>query len=592
MNPTAGNPLATRADIAKAAAQLLEPLTRRMSPGRALIDAGDTTAHYAVRVAQMEAFSRPLWAIVPMLAGKCPEVEPLWALWREGLANGVDPAHPEYWGTIGDYDQRMVEMAVMGLGLCISPDRFWGDLDTAAQQNLYHWLNQINQYEMPRNNWVFFRVLVNMGFMACGQPHDAGRMAEDLALIEDHYEGNGWYFDLDTQRDYYTPWGFHYYGLVYARVMRERDPERCAWYMERAQCFAPQFAAWFDREGAALPYGRSQTYRFAQGSFFATLAYAEGAHEGMDYGEIKGLFLRNLRLWLSRPIFTGDGLLSIGYGYPNLHMAESYNAPGSPYWSMKDFIPLALPEDHPFWQAAEKPYTPPQAVCQPQARMLITRDAGNAQAQAFTAGNHAPGHDQSDAKYEKFVYSTAFAISVPRSARNLAQGAFDCMLALADDDYGWRVRYGCEDFEIRRDRVLATWQPMRGVTVRTEIIPAGDWHVHIHTIDTDRPLHAAEGGFALCREKAPEAAATQVDALWAMAQASWGTSGIVGWEGYDAAEMVIPSPNTNLLYTRTLLPTLRAELPAGRTRLCCAVLGAVTDAENKWANPPRKEIYI
>ena len=46
-------------------------------------------------------------------------------------------------------------------------------------------------------------------------------------------------------------------------------------------------------------------------------------------------------------------MLSIGYGYPNLFMCESYNSAGSPYWALKAFLPLALPEDHPFWTAEE-----------------------------------------------------------------------------------------------------------------------------------------------------------------------------------------------------------------------------------------------
>jgi len=36
-------------------------------------------------------------------------------------------------------------------------------------------------------------------------------------------------------------------------------------------------------------------------------------------------------------------------------MAEQYNSPGSPYRALKFFLPLALPDSHPFWQAAESP---------------------------------------------------------------------------------------------------------------------------------------------------------------------------------------------------------------------------------------------
>ena len=108
------NPLCTRADLCRAAADMLHPLTECMTPGKARIYVGNGSAHYGEDVSGMECWSRALWALVPMLAGKCPEAEELWPLWQEGLIHGTDPADAEYWGEIGDFDQRMVEMAVIG----------------------------------------------------------------------------------------------------------------------------------------------------------------------------------------------------------------------------------------------------------------------------------------------------------------------------------------------------------------------------------------------------------------------------------------------------------------------------------------------
>ena len=62
---------------------------------------------------------------------------------------------------------------------------------------------------------------------------------------------------------------------------------------------------------------------------------------------IKGIVLRHLRWWLKQPIFDRDGILSVGYSYPNLAMAEDYNAPGSPYWGLKTLLVLALDEATP-----------------------------------------------------------------------------------------------------------------------------------------------------------------------------------------------------------------------------------------------------
>lgn len=199
-NPVQNNPLLTRADVERAAVQLIEPLLPLLSPGCARLHLGDTGAVYPDDIAQMEAFARPLWAIVPMLLGKCEGVKPIWEKWRQGLINGTDPSHIEYWGEVTDYDQRLVEMAVMGTGMCLAPDAFFHALPAAAQENLYRWLDQINHHDMPKNNWIFFRVLVNIGFLTCKLPYSRQQIDDDLALIETHYEGDGWYYDYLNQR--------------------------------------------------------------------------------------------------------------------------------------------------------------------------------------------------------------------------------------------------------------------------------------------------------------------------------------------------------------------------------------------------------
>jgi hypothetical protein len=114
ISPIKNNPLRTRADFEQAALQLLTPLAQKLSPGCARLHLGDTGAVYPDPIAQMEAWSRPLWALTPLMMGKSESARPLWDKWMVGLKNGTDPDHPEYWGDIGPFDQRMVEMAVKG----------------------------------------------------------------------------------------------------------------------------------------------------------------------------------------------------------------------------------------------------------------------------------------------------------------------------------------------------------------------------------------------------------------------------------------------------------------------------------------------
>mgnify|MGYP000305578100 FL=1 len=78
--------------------------------------------------------------------------------------------------------------------------------------------------------------------------------------------------------------------------------------------------------------------------------------EVVPYGIMKGLIERHLRFWTEHPIVDNSGLLTIGYGYSNLLMSEQYNAPGSPYWAMKAFAFLSLPDEHPFWKTEAAPF--------------------------------------------------------------------------------------------------------------------------------------------------------------------------------------------------------------------------------------------
>lgn len=578
------NPLRTRQDMMDAAVALLTPLVDCLTPGKARLIVGEGSAHYPEDVAGMEGFSRALWALVPMLMGKCPEAEPFWALWKEGIIHGTDPEHPEYWGNIGPYDQRMVEMAVLGMGLMFLPDRFYFEWTKCQQDHLITWLNQINLYDMPTNNWRFFRILVNVGFETVGCPADAARLQEDLDMMEGHYVGDGWYFDSPTKRDYYTLWGFHYYSLLYALARKKQDPERCRRFRERARLIAPRFACWFDGEGRALPYGRSLTYRFAQGSFFAAMALAGETAEGMDAGVIKHLMLGNLRSWLARPILDRGGALTIGYGYPNLCAAEGYNAPGSPYWGMKIFTALALPEEHPFWQAEEKPFPAPQVFLDTHVRMLLTRDEQNSQVVAYTAGNHGWEHMHENEKYEKFAYSTHFGFSVAKEADTLAKGAFDSMLAVkrAGRDV-WHVRSGCDSFSLARDRVCFTWSPMEGVEIRTVIVPVGMWHVRKHVIHAVCAIETAEGAFAVRKDWAGKrpcdrvASVTDAGDTFAAAHGAWGTSAIFALDGYAHGRVIHPEPNTNLIWPRTVLPMLVSTLQPGESTLLCAVYADTRD---------------
>lgn len=254
-------------------------------------------------------------------------------------------------------------------------------------------------------------------------------------------------------------------------------------------------------------------------------------------------------------------------------MAENYNAPGSPYWALKTFLPLALSAEHPFWKEEELPLPDiPAVIVQKPAHLVIVREPASGHVAAFNSGHlYTNEHTHTSAKYEKFVYSTGFGFSVPRSEWGLSQGAFDSMLALSESgDNLYRVRRRNMESKIVDNVLHSVWKPWTNVEVRTWIVAGLPWHIRIHRIETGRPLDAAEGGFALGQEAGVE---QQIGLTTAAVSTAWGTSGVKGLIGYEKAELIWPNANTNLLHPRTVLPTLTTFLEPGIHWLASAVYG-------------------
>lgn len=583
VNPLSGNPLETRADVAKALIDVFNPLLPYFSDGCARVRLSDTAAHFDRIAADVEGFARPLWGLTPHAAGGGAFDH--WELYRRGLANGTDPEHPEYWGEVSWTDQRMVEMAAIGFTLKMVPHLVWEPLGQREKHNIAAYLTHIRRYDYANNNWKFFRILVDLGLEKVGVEFDRSYTQAYLEELDAFYLGDGWYRDGNVRRiDHYIPFAMHFYGLIYAKLARG-DEARVAAYKERAAQFAKDIRHWFDEDGGTLAFGRSLTYRFACGGFWGALAFAD--LEALPWGEIKGHYMRHLRWWADKPIADRDGVLSVGYGYPNLLMSESYNSAGSPYWALKAFLPLALPEDHPFWQAGETPaVVPNEPVPLKHPGMVMMHTRGNVV--ALSSGQQNRRMRSGAEKYAKFVYSSRYGFSVEADERAYRQAAFDGMIGLSDDDRHYRVRESNEAALIAGDKLYAKWKPWSDVTVETWLVPAAPWHIRVHRIETPRALHATEGGFAIARADL-SADLIEEGHGRALARSRRDVSVIVELsQGGREARVQKALPNTNLISGKTLVPQLTGDIPAGTMVLVSAVMAlpAGSDADAAFAAVP------
>ncbi|CRJ81795.1 hypothetical protein BN1708_001974 [Verticillium longisporum] len=558
---------------------------------------------------------KPLFAVAPLLMTEATAREdPKLLTWINGLSNGVDPLHPDYWGDIGHVDQRMVETESISFTLLSNPDIVLNTMSQTARNNLVAWLSGMNGKRMPENNWRWFRVLSNLALTkVLGVPESdvQTQVDEDFAMLDSFYVGEGWssdglWSDGRAQADYYSgSFAMQFAPLLYVSFVGG-DGERVTRYRRHANEFAIKYWRYFDRDGAAIPFGRSMTYRFAMVAFWAVAALVK--LEALSMPVIKGLLLRHLRWWAAperATMFHTNGCLSIGFLYPNMYMSEDYNSPQSVYWCLKSFVVLALGAGDGFWQCEEEvhPADLPSSAFQPAEviwppRQILVNDSVHHYLLSSGQGTVKPFKAR-EAKYGKLAYSSTFGFSVPTGTL-LHQLAPDSTLAVSiDNGESWSLRQSPFDVGLVQVKTLdgassgitSRWKPWSylDIVVDTTLISSPvtfpGWHFRIHKLNYSSlpswtaSLQVVDGGFAIASttEKGlffPEATEVDFDGTECYSVSAKerrclvvsrkGASGIadlssasVAEQLATSAEVLRPDPNTNLMASRTQIPILR-----------------------------------
>ena len=137
--------LQTKADFTALMHKFLDPLKPYYSAGCARLHLGETGVTYNQNAIELEAFSRPLWALVPFWVGggSEPEFETIYA---RVLPPAPTRKTPNTGAPPGEYDQCYVEMAAIACGILTAPEKLWTPLSDTEKQNLAAWLGQINAH--------------------------------------------------------------------------------------------------------------------------------------------------------------------------------------------------------------------------------------------------------------------------------------------------------------------------------------------------------------------------------------------------------------------------------------------------------------
>lgn len=600
------NPLKTKADLQRAFTDLEQSLLAVWKPDAAGPDVGVHRGWYNAEVGALETVARYLWGLVPFCAGGGGGggggKSAGWSYVLDAIVHGTDPAHPQYWGAVRDNDQRSVEMAAFGLALTLVPDLIWKPLNGEQRDRFASWLSGVVNHTLVQSNWQYFRLMTTMGLRNVGRvPPNADEMDQKaIDLIDSLYLSGGWYEDGKNSRcDYYIPMAFHFYGPVLATLAKSGPVvARAEEWKARAREFSGDFAHWFAADGAALPIGRSLTYRFAMSAFWAGCGLS-GATK-LSMGACKGLLLRNFRWWWKQPFLTADGLVSLGYCYPNHNMLEPYNAAGSPYWAFKAFLALALPDDHPFWTSAEEPLPSPSTApstppsirsAQLHPQLLIERDADSGQVLALSAGQSHTGWPlrHRDAKYSKLAYSTFFGPCMGPNHEWLTGSGIESTIGVIPgesvpaDGTLWVNRGKTDNRQIHNNHVVSDWSLIPGVTIRSWLVPVnGAWHVRVHRVTTDKAVCVAEGAFA-CSD--PNVL-SEAKGMLAAVGTDKGISALIDHSGSRELALQDNESNSSLYHSRTKCPVAVARCGPGTHWLVTSVLGAAPGTQASVSRPP------
>ena len=321
------------------------------------------------------------------------------------------------------------------------------------------------------------------------------------------------------------------------------------------------------------------TYRFAQVAFFSALVYAN--IQALPWKKIKQILSTHFTFWWQEKIFTDHHYLSVGYGYENLVMAESYNGPGSPYWALKSFLILAVPKNHPFWQVSMSEGVHENTLFQPYvvkpARMMLQQTDNGQQLLGYPTAQWSLSQSQGISKYAKFVYSTQFGFSVAKSAIGYAEGGFDSTLAVSLDNRHFVTKEEVSEFHLLEDRIIQVWQPLTGVWIKSTIIPLGSYHLRIHQVQTNFPLYLYDGGFSIQQESYFKETHEPNKVSY---QSQMGHICCENIQGYQQAFLIANAPNTNVLYPRTVMCGLKNKLSAGKHCLIGLFGGSIKQLEH------------
>lgn len=337
--------------------KLQQNMTLELSP---IWDGRDT------RVAYLETFGRLMAGVAPWLnlpddnseEGRKRAQIRKWAL--KSYANGVDPESPDYlhWNI---HSQNLVDAAYLAESFLRCPS-LWQSLDTTSQQRYVKEFKSLRTILTPYNNWLLFRAMVEAFLLNVGEEADGYALGVATRKISEWYLSDGFYSDgPEFSLDYYNSYVIHPMFIEVLEVMEPKGlyaPVKKELALRRMQRFNQLIERLISPEGTFPAIGRSATYRMGAFQSLAMSAWKYGLPEGMTNGQVRHALTTVMKnMFGVEGNFNKEGFLQLGFAGHQPDLADYYTNNGSLYMTSLVFLPLGLPESHPFWSDPAEDWT-------------------------------------------------------------------------------------------------------------------------------------------------------------------------------------------------------------------------------------------
>ena len=342
---------------------IAEPVLTPLSEGR-LHAVFPASFHPEVsRFRCLEAFGRTVCGLAPFLELEDTEGEEalvqkrLRALTEKAIDRATDPASEDFMN-FTEGRQPLVDAAFLAHGILRAPHALYESLEPRVRANLASALRSTRPIVPNDSNWLLFAAMVEAALHRMGEETDPSRVERAVEKFSrEWYVGDGTYSDgVWYHFDYYNSFVIQ---PMYLDVLRTFDkyadllPEA----VKRASRHARILEALIAPDGTYPLIGRSVCYRFGAFQLLSQAVLQEFLPADLAPSQVRCALSAVIKKCTEGGLFDENGYLTPGVYGCQPTLAEGYINTGSLYLCSTVFLPLGLPQQHPFWSGEDRKWS-------------------------------------------------------------------------------------------------------------------------------------------------------------------------------------------------------------------------------------------